>query len=864
MSLLKRLRTLLRDTQAEDDLDAELNSHIDMRTDELVASGVPADEARRRAVAAFGNRAYMKEEARSFDTVLWLETLVHDIRYGLRQLVRNPGFTMVAVLTLALGIGANTAIFTAVNAVLLRPLPYANVDRLVALRGSQSLPDILDIARMSSTLEGCGGWSSWYLDLAANGPPEQIDAALIGGDVFPMLGVAPHLGSTFNEADDIAGEAVVVASHDFWQSHLGSDPNAIGRPLRLSGSAYTLIGVMPRGFHLPNSTSQLWIPFRVGYPEAVDARGAHFMSAMARLKDGVTIAQANAELEALGKRIGEANPAEARTFSVMTLPARFTGEVRTPLLVLLGAVTLVLLIACSNFATLLLARGATRVDEMQVRSALGARPLRLVRQLLTESVVLSLMAAAVGIAFAYAGTRALLALTPEDVHKIYDVSAVDPAALAFAIAVSILTGMMFGVIPAWHAARDGEFRSAGMRVAGGRTGARRALVIGEVALALMLLAAAGLLIRSLWQLQNVPMGMNPDSVLTMRLTFPATRYGPIPVQQQFLARLDERLRTIPGIEHAGIVSELPLSGWRMMHNMIVEGQPPVAPGKEPEIYTHEISPGFFQTMGAQMVAGRTFTDQDTANAPLVAVVNEAFVKRFLADRDPIGARARWARSEKPQWMTIVGVVRDMRFDSLEDPQEPTIYTPYTQKQQVWKRFAAIVLRPRPGNDASVMEAAKQAVWSLDPQLPVTHVLPMREVLGQSIQERRLITMLLAAFAALAVTLSLMGVYGVIAYLVTQRRQEVGIRVALGARRLDVLWMMVRQGLPLLGMGLALGTAGTFASTRVLRKLLYGVSTTDIPTFVVVASLLAGVAFIAIVLPAMRATRIDPITALRAE
>ena len=863
MSILKRIRTLFDSKSAERDLDEELASHIEMRTEELISSGVAADEARRRAHVAFGNRAYMKEEARSFDTVQWLETLAKDLRYGLRQLARNPGFAAVAILTLALGIGANTAIFTAVHAVLLRPLPYQNAERLVALRGSQSVPDIIDVAAMSKEMSSSGGWASWYFDLLSEGPPQQIDGALVVGDLFRTFGVAPYLGTTFDESDDVAGKTVVVASYDFWQTHLGGNKDAVGHPVRLSGNSYTLLGVMPPGFRLPNSTSQLWVPFRVGYPEAVDARGAHFLTAIARLRDGSSLPQLNAELQAIGKRLGEMHPTEARTFAAIGMREKFTGNMRTPLLVLLGAVSLVLLIACSNFATLLLARGAARNEEMQVRSALGARPRRLVRQLLTESVLLSLLAGAIGIGLAFAGLRALITLVPEDAQKIYAVS-INPVALAFTVAISLVTGVVFGCVPAFHAVRDGRYGLSGSRIAKGRTTTRSVLVVAEVALALMLLTGAGLLLKSLWRLENVPMGMNNDGVLTMRLTFPASRYGPIPVQEQFLTRLDQGLQTVPGLEAAGIVSELPLSGWRMMHNMVIEGMPAVAPGKEPEIYTHEISPGFFQTVGAHLISGREFGTQDTTNSPLVAIVNESFVKQFLSGRNPIGARASWARTDKLVWMSIVGVVRDIRYDALEETQEPTIYTPYTQKQQIWKRFAAIVVRPRPGNAAAVAEAVKQRVWSLDPLLPVTHVLPMREVLNQSIQDRRLITLLLAAFATLAVVLSMMGVYGVIAYLVTQRRQEVGIRVALGARRFDVLWMMIRQGLPLLGVGIVLGSVGAFGSTRVMRKLLYETSATDLPTFTVVAIVLALVALVAIVIPASRATRIDPLTALRAE
>ncbi|MGH9524647.1 MAG: ADOP family duplicated permease [Terriglobales bacterium] len=863
MSFRQRLSALLGHRAIDAEIQDEIASHIQMRADELVASGVPPEDARQQAIAAFGNRAWIKEEARSFDTVSWLETLLQDVRYGLRQLARNPGFTAAAALTLALGIGANTAIFAAVNAVLLRPMPYAEPGRMAALKGSQSLPDVIDLGRMCKGISATGAWATWDLDLTSKGRPEQIDGALIGGDLFKILGVAPYLGSVFDESDDAAGKHVVVTSYDFWQTHLGGDRTVLERPLRLSGISYTIVGIMPRGFRLPNSTSQLWIPFRVGYPEAADARGAHFTTAIARLRDGVTPAQVNEELVAVGKRLGEMHPEEARTFSVMPMRERFTGDMRTPLLVLMGAVGLVLLIACGNFATLLLARGASRHGEMQVRSALGARPLRLVRQLLTESTVLSLIAGALGIGVAYAALLGLAAISPADAQKIYRVS-LDPQALAFTFAVAILTGIVFGVVPAIQVVSEGRLSSAGARLTTGNSRVRRFLVITEVALALVLLAGAGLLLRSLWNLENAPLGMNPDGLLTMRLSLPATRYGPIPVQEQFLTRLDEQLRQIPGTAGAGLVTELPMSGWRMMHNTIVEGQPAVAPGQEPEVYTHEISRGFFSTIGARLLSGRDFAESDTSNSPLVAIVNETFAHRFFPGRSAIGARARWARLDPPAWITIVGEVNDIRYESPESPQEPTIYTPYTQKLQIWKRFTGIVVRPRPGEERAAADAVARAVWSIDPQLPVTHVQSMNELMAESIEHSRTLALLLGAFAALAVTLAMMGVYGLLAYLVAQRRQEVGIRIALGARRLDILWMMIRQGLPLLGAGLVAGTLGALAATRVVQKLLYGVSPTDAPTFLAVVLMIALVAMVAIVIPALRATRVDPLTALRAE
>src|SRR5690242_853372 len=595
MAMMQRffggMRALFSKRRTEGELDEELRGFVEMSAADKVRNGMTPDQALRAARVEQGGLEAVKEEVRDAGWEMSLERLWQDLHYAGRFLRKNLGFTMAAVLTLALAIGANTAIFSVVNAVLLKPLPYPSPERLVAYKGGHSFPDIADMAEQAKSLTAVGCYASWALDLNGQGEPLRVDAALIGGDIFDVLGVPAFVGRTFSEKDDRALAPVVVVSYEFWQTHLQGDRAALGRTITLSGNPYTIIGVMPAGFRLPTGKAQLWMPFRVGYAEAVNARGAHFTSAIGRLRDGVSLSQAQSEVTAIGKRLAELYPEYARTFTLLPLQDRVVGDIRTPLLVLLGAVALVLLIACSNFAGLLLARMVARSQEMQVRSALGASRFRLVRQLLTESAFVSVIGGLVGVAIAIYGVDLLLSLKPEGLPSLHRIT-VDTTTLGFAFAVSLLTGIVFGTAPAlqvWHSARQ----TAGARVIGRRSQLWRALVISEIALSVVLLAGAGLLIRSFWRLQNVPLGFNPEGLLTLELTLPISRYKEIPPQEAFLARLDQELRTIPGAQGSALSTELPLDGSQMMHRMIVEGQPETAPGHEPQIFTHEISPGYF-------------------------------------------------------------------------------------------------------------------------------------------------------------------------------------------------------------------------------------------------------------------------------
>jgi putative ABC transport system permease protein len=800
-----------------------------------------------------------------------MDTLIQDIRYAWRLLGNNLGFTGAAVLTLALGIGANTAIFSVVNAVLLRPLPYRDPGQLVSLTGGQSLPDIADFAAQSHTLSHLGAFGEWPLDLTGKGEPQSIPSALVGGRLFETLDVKPLLGRTLTiEDDQLGGAHVVVMSCGFWKKYLGGSPSVIGSALTLSGVPYTVVGVMPSGFDLPRGSAQLWIPIKVGYPEAADARVAQFLYAVGRLRDGVRLEAAQAEIELIGKRLGKLYP-EAdrdRRWLVVALHRRVVGKIRPALLVLMSSVGCVLLIACANFASLLLAKAAARRKEISIRVALGAPRSRIVGQLLTESLLLSIAGGLVGTGVAFWGLDLLLGMKPQGVPRLETVS-IDGTTLAFTLGISLLTGLLFGLIPAFQAVRGaGESTlHTSARVSDEsftRPGLRRALVVVELALSLVLLIGSGLLIRSFWKLQSVDPGFSSDRLLTLSFQLPIARYEEIPKQEDFFAKLDERAKNLAGVESAAIISELPLGGSTIYHNVVVEGQPAVEAGNEPEALAHEVSPDYFHTMGIPLLRGRDFTRQDKKGSEAVAIVTQSFARGLLKGRDPIGARVRWARLEKEGWLSIVGVVGDTKHAALDTDDASGIYTPLTQKMQPWKRWGVVILKSTASDPSSLAPTLKQQIWSLDPQLPLTEMKTMEEVMALSVAQKRFNTLLLGIFGGSALLLAIVGIYGVVSYLVTQRTHEIGIRMALGAQPSDVLRMVVGHGFKLVALGLACGIAGAFAATRVLSTLLFEVRPADPLTFALTPALLFLIAVLASYLPARRAAKVDPMVALRDE
>ena len=798
-----------------------------------------------------------------------METLLKDINYSVRSLLKRPGFTAVAVVTLALGIGVNTAIFSVINAVLLRPLAYREPARLVTFRSNQSAPDLADIEKQSHAFSSFGGEVKQALDYTAGSEPVQFQIGEVTGGFFETLGLKPERGRVITHEDDKAGGPhVVVLSHALWLHQFSGDPQIVGKTIPLSGNVYTIIGVMPASFASPRDNTEAWTPVHVSNPVAANFRGVHFLRTYGRLEAGEGLEQARAEMQVIDKNLAAQYPADNKNRSTVLIPLheRIVGQSRQSLLVLFAAVSLVLLIACANFANLLLARAAEREREFVIRTALGAGRWRLIRQLLTESVLVSLAGGAIAVLLAIWGTSLLVALQPDNLPRLTEIG-VDARVLAFTFGVSLLTGLIFGLLPAWAASRSGvsESLKEGGRSAtagGARQRLRSTFVVLELAIALVLLIGAGLLIKTIWILRSVEPGFNPDHLLTMTVELPEARYKDVDKQTRFRSQTLENINSLPGLQ-AAMVSELPLSGNALDHDFLIDGRPPLAPGDEPSLQTRSVMGDYFHVMQIPLRAGRNFASQDFAEkAPLVGIANEATVRQYFANEDPLGKRIRWARDPEVHWITIVGVVADVKHFGLDLPDQPTLYSPYTQISP-WKRWMTFVARSQP-EPTSLVQAVKQQIWKVDSQLPVSNVKTMSDVAALSFAARRFNMLLLAIFAGLALLLAAVGIYGVMSYSVTQRTQEIGIRMALGARATDVLKLIIRNGLTLTLMGVVIGLAGAFALTRLLTTLLFGVKPTDTATFMAVSVVLIFVALLACYLPARRATKVDPQVALRYE
>ena len=797
-----------------------------------------------------------------------METILHDLRFGGRLLIRKPAFTAIAVITLALGIGANTAIFSVVNSVLLRPLPYPAPERLVTMRSNQSVPDLEDIRARCQSFEYFGGSVMQPQDYIGDIEPLQVQASLINADLFKALGAKAAIGRTISDEDDRFGaDPVVVLAHGFWQRTFGGDPNIIGRSIQLSGKAYTVVGVMPVDFIMPTETPDVWASVRVVNPIAAQFRGVHFLRTYIRLKPGVSLSQAIGEMEGIDQWLAEQYPEDnkGRRTILLSLHDRIVANTRSALLILLGAVGLVLLIACANFANLLLARAAGRRQEVVIRAALGAGRWRLIRQMLTESTLLAVLGGAGGLLLAKWGVDLLTALQPANLPRLSSIG-IDGWVLGFTLGVSLLTGLVFGLIPALSASKldvNEALKEGGRASTGGiiRHRVRSLLVVSEIALALVLLIGAGLLIKSIWTLRTVDPGFNPENLLTMRIELPETRYKEIPKQIQFRERALEAVSSIPGAQ-AAMISELPMTE-NLMHNFVIDGRPPMAPGDEPDLETRTVAGDYFRTMGISVVRGRDFTAQDRADTQPVGLVNQSFVREYFPDEDVIGARIAWARGNPRRWMTIVGVVSDVKHYGLNLPELPAFYNTYQQQDQPWKRWSYLAVRTD-GNNPALASQVKNQIWTVDKQIPVTKLRPMTDVMSASLAEQRFNMTLMGIFAAVALLLAAIGIYGVISYSVTQRTHEIGIRMALGADTRDVLKGVLREGLLLAGAGVAIGLGAAYALTRVMSSLLFNVSTTDPVIFISISLILIGVALGATFIPARRATKVDPMIALRYE
>ncbi|HEV2885146.1 MAG TPA: ABC transporter permease [Pyrinomonadaceae bacterium] len=802
-----------------------------------------------------------------------MDTLFQDVRYGVRGFFKRPAFTIVALIALALGIGANTAIFSLVNAVLLRPLPFAEPDRLIWVygnirnggnRASVAPLDYLDFRAQNTTFEQFAASFSipQALNLTGVGEPERLSTAAVTGNYFQTLGVMPAMGRPFQfENETPAHSQVAILSHALWQRRFGGDPAIVGKKITLDGRSFEITGVMPQAFTFPG-TADVWVPINFDAGPGMKQRKAHFIRPIGRLKPGVTIEQAQADTDVIARRMEEAYPETNTGWSLRLIPLQeqLVGNIRTTLLILFGAVGFVLLIACANVANLLLVRAATREKEIALRTALGAGRLRIVRQMITESVLLALMGGVLGALLAVWGVELLVKLSAGSIPSTAQVN-IDLTVLGFTLAVSVLTGLLFGLAPALRTMKLNlsESLKEGGRAAGEtspRNRTRSVLVVIESAVAVVLLIGAGLLIRSFVELQNTNPGFDAQNVLTMRVDLPREKYPNPEKAGNFFSQLEDRVESLPGVETVGFITELPLSGQPNDSPFTVEGRPPAGPDQRMGADFRRVNQNYLQAMRIPLLRGRNFTEQEPRESAKVLIISELLASNVFPNEDPLGKRLVLAVDEKP--FEIIGIAGDIRHRSMEAQPLPMMYLPTIQTPGV-----NLVIRTQ-GDPTNVAGAVRKEVQALDPDQPVAAVRAMTDWIDRSVASPRYRTALLGLLALVALVLASTGIYGVMSYSVAQRTHEIGVRMALGAGRLDVLKMVVRQGMTLVIIGVALGLASAFALTRVMASLLFGVTAKDPITFVAVGVLIALVAFIACYIPARRATKVDPLVALRYE
>jgi putative ABC transport system permease protein len=878
VSLIPRLTSLWRNLfhkdRVEQEFSEEIQAYLDMLTEAKLRQGLTPREARRNALIEVGGVEQVQERVREIRMGQFIETAWRDIRLGVRTLVHSPIFTVVTVLSLALGIGANTAIFSVVNGLLLRPLPYPEPEQIVHVwhtppqqsfpgldRFSVSPANYIDWKAQSTAFEQMSVYTYTGLSLSTSNDPMPLIGAAVSSDFFSVLRSNPRQGRTFTPDEEQPGrDQVVVISHGLWQRAFGANPNIVGQPLTLNSRSFTVVGIMPAGFEFPRE-ADLWVPLAWDEKER-QVRSIHDYLVVARLKQNVSVDKAQAEMSTISSRLEQQYTEDNKGWGARVIPLRedLFGDIRTALLVLFCAVGFVLLIACANVANLMLARGANRQKEMAVRIALGAGRARLVRQLLTESVLLAVTGGLLGLLLAVFGSRILVQL-----GSLPSYIGIDTWALGFTLLVSFAAGIIIGIVPALQFTRTSI--SETLKQGSGRTGGspikqhtRKALVVSEVALSLVLLIGAGLMIRSFWKLQNVDPGFDTSNALTMSVMLTPIRYSEPHQQLAFFDRATEEIRAVPGVVSVGATTTIPLAGGGSTQPFSIEGRPAGAIAEQPMAQTRYISSDYFRAIGIPLRQGRFFSDQDRDKSVPVIIISDAMARRFWPGENPIGKRLTPSFHSEQGAREIVGVVGDIKTRGLDVDAAAMMYLPFKQAP---RPFLSFVVRSA-SNPESLIQPVSTAIYSIDKEQALTDVQTMEQVLKKSLSDRRFNMTLLLTFAGVALLLAAVGVYGVMNYTVTLRKRELGIRMALGAEARDVLRLVLGQGLTLTLIGVAAGLISAYALTRLMASLLYGVTATDYLTFITVPAVLIVVGLAASYVPARRATKVNPTIALRTE
>jgi predicted permease len=888
MSLFRRISNLFSRSGLDRDIDAELKLHLEMRTEDNIASGMSPDEARRDTLLRFGNPTLTKERVTASDAALTLESVGMDVRYAFRQLAKSPSFTATAILTLALGIGASTAVFSIVNTILLKPLPYPNADRVMMLWREGPLAGIGDmpwapgeysvLAKGATAFQNLGAFKKDSFNLTGSSSPQLLEGVRASAGLFPMLGVSPSMGRTFTSEEDQPGhDHVTVLSSQLWQSRFGGDAGIVGKTIDLNGYPYTVIGVMPASFTFPNQDgippildlpkeTQLWVPLAL----PLAPKGANELGVIGQLKPEGTLAQVEEDMKVSERRLEEQIPQEKGWSShVVPLSQQTVRDAQTPLLLLLGAVSVVLLIACANVAGLTLNRSVGRRRELTLRGALGARRGRLVRQLVTESLLLALIGGLMGIFFAEASLYLVEHLGPDSIPHLHEVG-LDLPVIAYALGLTLITGVLFGLAPAVGATRMNmvEALKEGGQRSGGSTAAsriRNALLVTQVAMAMVLVIAAGLLIRTFYSMQRADAGFDVTRVVTFELLLPTPKYADTGRMAQPYQQVLLRLQSLPGSQSVGMASVVPMGGGPDGTVIRMPEHPTTNRSEQPYANYSFASPGYFTTIGTPLLRGRDFSDADTLNSVPVTIITSSMAKRYFHGEDPIGKQVGVATTKIPV-RTIVGVVANIKHASLREEPDPEMFVPYTQNEiRTWPSMQTMQFAVRTRTDQTVtMEDMRRAVHAVDPDLPVAKFATLATLVDRSMTADRFSMLLVGSFGFLALLLASIGMYGVISYSVMQRTAEIGVRMALGARRGQILALILGQGSRLACAGIGIGLIAALATTRLMVRFLYGVRPTDLATFATVSLLLIAVVLLACYIPARRAMKVDPMIALRCE